>query len=215
MFLMPRFSHYCLAVVMLFTVAVTPRAQDAPSERARPAVEVFSLGPGDVVRVLIWREKDLSGDFKVDQHGQLTLPMLGARQVTRMPWEQVYDSLMTEFHRLLKTTSVTLTPLRPVYVLGEVTKPGLYLADPTLRLAGVVALAGGANPQGDINRIRVVRDGRNVLSDVAIESQLMQLGVLSQDIILVDRRGWFDRNSAFVAGAAISIASIVVTLVRR
>ena len=51
--------------------------------------------------------------------------------------------------------------MRRVQVLGEVTKPGVYLADPTVSLAGLVALAGGATPGGDLHRIRVVRAGQD------------------------------------------------------
>ena len=175
----------------------------------------FSLEPGDVVKVTVWREKDLTGQFEVDETGRLTLPMLGPMRVLGRPWHALRDSLLTEYGRQLRNPSVVLTPLRRVQVLGEVTKPGQYLADPTLSLAGLVALAGGATPQGDLRRIRVVRKGRTIIASAAIETLLLDSGVHSNDQIFVGRRPWLERNGAFLASALISTASIVIALIQR
>ena len=167
------------------------------------------------MKVLVWREKELGGSFKVSENGQLTLPLVGTRRASGLAWSALYDTLMTEYRRVLKQPAVNLTLLRPVYVFGEVTKPGLYEADPTMSLAAVVALAGGARPEGDLEKLRVVRNGLTILQDVPVDSRLLQSGVQSQDQIFVNRRGWFDRNSTFVAGSVISLATLLVTIVRR
>ncbi len=164
---------------------------------------------------MVWREKDLSGDFKVDERGRLTLPMLGVVNVAGRSFDQLRDSLIAEYQRQLKNPSITLTPLRRVQVLGEVTKPGQYLADPTLSLAGLVALAGGATPTGDLHRVRVVRNGQTVVKSASVESLMLQSGVHSNDQIFVDRRSWFERNQALVASTLVSAAGILVTIIRR
>lgn len=201
-----------LPIVLLALTLCVPCVGGAQEPAATPP---FSISTGDVVRVLVWREKDLSGDFHVDEAGRLTLPMLGTLHAAGKPWEQLRDSLIGEYRRHLRNPSITLTPLRRVQVLGEVTRPGQYMADPTLSLAGLVALAGGATPNGDLRRIRVVRSGKTILERVSVESQLLQVGALSNDQVFVDRRAWFERNGAFVASALISTAGIVVALIRR
>ena len=201
------------ALVLALALLALPSGLTA--QAARPTSEGFSRGPGDVVRVRIWREPTLDGDFQVDEAGRLTVPLLGTRLVTDVPWLELRDSLLTAYRRELKAPSVTLTPLRRVYVLGEVNRPGLYLADPTLSLAGIVALAGGASPIGDLGKLRVVRQGQTVVEHAAIEGQLVQVDVRSEDQVFVDRRNWFELNSTFVASAAISVASIVISLLRR
>jgi protein involved in polysaccharide export with SLBB domain len=183
-------------------------------QAARPQPENFSLGAGDVVRVRIWREQGLDGDFQVDEQGRLTLPLLGTRAVGGLSWPDLRDSLLTAYRRELKAPSVTLTPLRRVYVLGEVARPGLYLADPTMSLAGIVGLAGGASPIGDLRKLRVVREGQTIINHAAIDGQLVQADVRSDDQVFVDRRNWFELNSTFVASAAISVASIIISLRR-
>lgn len=200
-----------LQSLFLALVAFVPQA-GGQAVRATP--ETFALGPGDVVRVRIWREPSLDGDFQVDELGRLTLPLLGTQAVTGFPWLDLRDSLLIAYRRELKAPSVTLTPLRRVYVLGEVNRPGLYLADPTLSLAGIVGLAGGASPIGDLRKLRVVRQGQTIIDHASIDGQLIQSDVRSDDQVFVDRRNWFALNSTFVASAAISVASIIISLRR-
>ncbi|HVX40764.1 MAG TPA: polysaccharide biosynthesis/export family protein [Gemmatimonadaceae bacterium] len=203
---------------LLLAAAAIGCASPAPSPTPAPvsrADQPFSLEPGDVVRVEVWREKDLSGEFQVDERGRLTLPMLGSLSVVNRPWDGLRDSLLTAYGEQLRNPSVVLTPLRRVQVLGEVTKPGNYLADPTLSLAGLVALAGGATPGGDLRRVRVVRAGKTIVNSASVESLLLQAGVKSNDQIFVDRRPWVERNGQFLASTLISTAGIVIALIRR
>lgn len=210
---MPRLSS-ALALALALFVLPSARAQTSTPTSA-PSADNVIVGNGDIVKVLVWREKDLGGSFKVNENGQLTIPLIGTRRASGLAWSALYDTLMTEYRRVLKQPAVNLTLLRPVYVFGEVTKPGLYEADPTMSLAGVVALAGGARPEGDLNKLRVVRNGQTIVKDVSVDSHLLQAGVQSQDQIFVDRRGWFDRNSTFIAGSVVSVATLIVTIVRR
>lgn len=203
--------HFKRLLLTAFLLPAFASAQDTTATR----IEQFALGPGDVVRVKIWREKDLNGDYMVDEGGRLILPLLGSRQVAGIPWATLHDSLLSAYGRELKAPSVILIPMRRVFVMGEVTKPGTYLADPTLTLAGAVALAGGASPQGDQNHLRVVRGGHTIINDAPIDGPLFGGMIRSGDQIFVERRSWFDRNSAFVASAVVSLTSIAVSLLRR
>jgi protein involved in polysaccharide export with SLBB domain len=101
-----------------------------------------------------------------------------------------------------------------VNVLGEVQKPGLYPVDPTVSLAGAVAMAGGTTALGDLHHIRVLREGQVLAAKVAYTRSLQDMDIRSGDQIFVERRGWFDRNSTFVVSALLSLTSIVIALVR-
>jgi polysaccharide export outer membrane protein len=182
---------------------------------AQAANSALVLEPGDILEVTIWKEKDLNCTCAVDERGILTLPMLGPTKVVGRAWDTLRDSLLSEYQRQLKNPSVTLTPRRRVLVLGEVTKPGPYFIDPTLSLAGIIAQSGGATPNGDLRRVRVVRNGETVVKSASIEHLLLPGGVHSNDQIFVDRRAWIERNGAFVASAVISTAGILIALIRR
>jgi protein involved in polysaccharide export with SLBB domain len=195
------------AIVLMAASVIFPATQ---TDTVPPA----GLLAGDLLRVEIWREGDLSGEFLVDQNGDVILPLLGERHVTGMPIQELRASLLTEYRRELRNPSITITPLRRIYVLGEVNRPGLLSVDPTVSLAGVIALAGGANANGDLRRITVIRSGETVRENVTATRMLAQLDVRSGDQILVGRRSWFDRNSTFLVSAVLSVTSIVITLLK-
>jgi protein involved in polysaccharide export with SLBB domain len=197
-----------LPVIVLMAASVI-----LPSTRP-DTVPRAGLLAGDLLRVEIWREEDLSGEFPVDQNGDVVLPLLGERHVTGIPIEELRQSLLIDYRRELRNPSITITPLRRIYVLGEVNEPGLLTVDPTVSLAGAVALAGGANQQGDLRRIQVIRSGQPVLDGVAPTAALSTLDVRSGDQIFVGRRSWLDRNSTFLVSSVLSITSIVITLLQ-
>jgi protein involved in polysaccharide export with SLBB domain len=205
---MKQMLFAALAILHLVVAAL------ASAQSTGTPAEAITLRPGDVVRVAIWREEDLSGEFPVDENGTVVFPLLGEKPVTGIPFPALRTALMDEYRIHLRNPSITITPLRRVNVLGEVNKPGLYEVDPTISLAGVVALAGGTNPGGDLGRIRIVRSGAVLHERVSATSSLHDFDVRSGDQIFVDRRGWFDRNSTFVVSVLLSITSLAISLMR-
>jgi polysaccharide export outer membrane protein len=198
-----------LFVMMMMATFGSPVV--AQSATAFAGLESIRLRPGDLVRVEVWREADLSGEFLVNEDGNITLPLLGDRNVTSESFRQVRERLMDEYRAELRNPSINLTPLRRVNVLGEVSKAGLYAVDPTITLAGAVAIAGGATPLGDLNRIRVMRDGQVVQERAGSGETLSSVGIQSGDQIYVDRRSWMDRNSGMLLSTSLSLVGSVVT----
>jgi protein involved in polysaccharide export with SLBB domain len=198
--------------LLALLLAAAPSTLEA-QETAVASFPAFELRPGDVVEVFLWREPTLSGEYPVDERGTVVLPVIGSRSVIGQPWTTVRDSLMAAYGRELRDQSVRLTPKRRIFVLGFVQKPGAYLADPTVPVAGAIALAGGASNEGDLSRVRVLRDGLVFLDAVSLESPLAMSDVRSGDQIYVERRGWFDRNSPFFVSAMVGLAGIIVTLI--
>jgi polysaccharide export outer membrane protein len=197
------------ALVFWAVLVLVPRLSHAQADTI-----AVTLNPGDLVRVQIWREEDLSGEFLVDESGMVTLPLIGEKRVAGIPIRRLRTELLEAYRVHLRNASINITPLRRINVLGEVARPGLYPVDPTVSLAGVVALAGGATSTGDIRKIRIVRDGTVLMERAGAAETLNTLELRSGDQIFVDRRGWFDRNSTFVVSALLSITGIVISLAR-
>lgn len=199
-----------MAIALLpLCASVSAVAQETGDRRA----EIMLL-PGDLLQIEVWREEDLSGEFLIDEGGVVVLPMIGERRVTGIPIVELRDSLLEAYRRELRNPSITITPLRRVYVLGEVNQPGLLTLDPTVSLGGAIAMAGGANELGDLRRIQIVRDGEIVRDGVSPMNVIARLDVRSGDQIVVGRRAWLDRNSTFLVSAVLSVTSIVITLLR-
>lgn len=200
-----------LALGMLFGVELSAQTELAP-----PVLDPGSatLMPGDVLQIYVWREPDLGGDFPVDEDGNVTLPMLGPVRVQGIALRELRDQLLEAYRVDLRNPSITIRPLRRVYVLGEVNRPGVQALDPTLSLAGAVAIAGGASPLGDLRRLSIVRDGLELATPLGPEMDLLSIGVRSGDQIFVGRRSWLERNAPFVASTVLGVAGIVVAILR-
>lgn len=208
-----RRALYGALGLALLVFAPALAAQSAPAAGPTAGAGV-TLQPGDLVRIQIWREQDLSGDFLVNERGIVTLPLLGDRLVTGIPIAQLRDTLVAQYQVQLRNPSITVMPLRRVNVLGEVQKPGLYPVDPTISLAGAIALASGTTPLGDLNRIRIIRDGQVIRERAGAAESLSQIDIRSGDQILVGRRSWLARNTDTLIGTGISlIASVITTLI--
>src|SRR5207244_6351024 len=83
-----------------------------------PAAAVSAaIRPGDVVRVRIWREPDLSGEFVVDETGTVVLPKLGAVTITGESAGAVRADLVRAYEKFLSHSAVEVTLLRRVLVL--------------------------------------------------------------------------------------------------
>ncbi|MBV9774290.1 MAG: polysaccharide biosynthesis/export family protein, partial [Gemmatimonadetes bacterium] len=184
-----------LRLLVVLIAALGLLASPARTQQAAPAGTGggVTLRPGDLIRVAVWREEDLSGEFPVNERGIVVLPLLGEREVTGIPIERLRDVLLEEYRKQLRNPSIQITPLRRVVVLGEVAKPGLQEVDPTITLAGAIALAGGPTPLGDMRRIRIVREGTVLQDRAAMETKLSSIDIRSGDQIFVGSRSWLER----------------------
>lgn len=210
-FLMGRLPIVLLAALPL--LAARPAlAQDAAQAAQLDSV---TLQPGDLVRVNVYRQPDLTGDYPVDELGRVVFPLIGEMRVSDVPVGELRGRVIDGYRVHLREPSITVTPLRRVNVLGEVRQPGLYPLDPTVSLAGAIAVAGGTTPAGDLDRIRVIRGGQVYRERVGASETLRVAGIRSGDQIIVDQRSWFERNSTFVVSTMLSVTSIVIALVRR
>jgi polysaccharide export outer membrane protein len=114
---------------------------------------VYKLGTGDRLRIDTYGEQRLSGEFVVAADGKLAFPLLGDLEVRGMTLEEFKAVLVARMgSELLRNpqVSVQLLNLRPVYILGEVARPGEFTYIERLSVFALVAKAGGytyrANP---------------------------------------------------------------------
>ncbi len=179
----------------------------------------YTLGPGDLVRIMVWGREEYSGQFQVDEHGQLHYPVLGTIQTQGITVAALRDTLRTGLERLFTNPFVTVTPLFRVAVLGHVTRPGLYTVDPTLSVLDVVALAGGPSSAANMDKMTVYRGGTATVMSmedaVMLGATLQEMGVRSGDEIMVPRK-WFAREDWYIVlqlmTLALTTATLIVTL---
>ena len=141
-----RISLTGTALAALLAVAgCTPGGNLSPLPNQESAA--YDLGPGDEVRVITVGEDQLSGDFHVGDSGNIALPMLGPVKAAGLTPNQLSDEIATEAktRSILRdpSVSVEVTNYRPIFVLGEVNKPGQYAYQPGMTVLTAVSVAGG------------------------------------------------------------------------
>ncbi len=173
-----------------------------------------SLVPGDVIRVQIWREDDLSGQFQVDEDGSVVLPLLGKKQVVGIDPDVLREQLTDDYGEYLVNPAVNVTLLRRIVVLGEVRVPGQYTVDATNSVADVIARAQGVTPEGNAEDIVLVRDGQRLATGLSGTESIQEAGIRSGDQIIVGQRSWASRNFSSIVGIASILANMYV-IIRR
>jgi len=125
---------------------------------ASPVVNEYRLGPRDKVKVTVFGETDLSGEFVVSGTGQLAFPLIGELKAQGLTSSQLQEAIRARLaDGLLRDPRVTvdLLTLRPFYILGEVNKPGEYAYSDGLTLQNAVAMAGGYTYRADSRKVFV------------------------------------------------------------
>lgn len=135
-----------LAVAALMALAACSPGRDlAPLPEFHS--DIYRLGGGDQVRIITFGEDQLTGEFRVDDQGRIALPLLGGVKAEGLTPQQLEDYVGSELRKrnLLKDASVSVEVLayRPIFVLGEVAKPGQYPYQPGMTVLTSVAVAGG------------------------------------------------------------------------
>lgn len=148
----------------------------APSQLAvRPAVGIYEyrLGSGDKLRVVTYGEQRLSGDFAVDAHGRVQFPLLGEVEAGGRTIDQFKAELLQRLGaELLRNPEVTVEMLnfRPVYLLGEVARPGEYPFSDKLSFYALVAKAGGYTFRANRSFAYIRSEGEAAEQPVRIDS---------------------------------------------
>lgn len=211
-----RSLHLAVAIIVCISAfAPYPTAAQGSPVRAPPDRADVVLRPGDRVRLKVWREPDLSGEFEVDEDGIVVFPKVGRLDVQKISTDSLKALLIARYAESLRSPSVEVTVLRKLNVLGAVKNPGLYYVDPTTTVADALALAGGVTPDGKQNSFELVRDGKRLPVELSRDSRLADSPLQSGDQLRVPERGWVARNPAVVVSAGVTAAALIVAALLR
>lgn len=129
-------------------------AQDDPSG-------TYELNPGDVLRIAVWREEELSREVVVRPDGHLTFPLVGEVAAAGRTPESVREEIVERLVEFIPEPVVTVSVLsargNKVFVIGKVARPGEYAMDRSMTVMQALALAGGLVQFANGNRIQILR----------------------------------------------------------
>lgn len=201
-----------LGATLLLGSAQLAAAQS--SDGTGRAVGGYAPRPGDAIRLRIWREPDMSGEFVVDQEGTVVLPRIGPIQATETTFGALKEQLIATYSRFLIHSAIEVTLLRRVQVLGAVRTPGLYPVDETMTVSDVLALAGGMTRDGVRDRVELIRYGQPVPVKLSQRALLSETPIQSGDQLYVPERSWISRNPGILAAVISATVTLLIAFTR-
>jgi polysaccharide export outer membrane protein len=158
----------------LLLLAVSLLAMAVPGLASAQATRPYLLGAGDLIRITVFQNPDMTTETRVADNGSITFPLIGAVEVggqtTGQAEQRIANALKSGGFVLRPQVNVVVTQFRSrqISVLGYVNRPGRYpMEDQVLRLADALALAGGVGQLGGetviLTRTRGGKDERMVI----------------------------------------------------
>lgn len=151
----------------------------------------YVLGPGDIVRITVFQNPDLTTESRVSENGTLTFPLIGSVSVggqSTVAAEATIAARLREGGFVLQP-QVNVLPMQirgnQVAVLGQVNRPGRFpLETANLRLTDILATAGGIAADGaDVAILIGMRNGKQVRTEIDIPALFLH-GEMAKDTIL-------------------------------
>lgn len=180
-----RFMKANIAVTMLVAIAGCSSAPLMPPERA--GVMKYRLDTGDKLRVTVFNDASLSGEFAVSDGGYLSFPLIGNLFVKGKTVDEaqalVHDSLAKGYVNDPRVTMEVIA-YRPYYINGEVVRGGEVPFSAGLTVTQAIAAAGGYTYRGDKKNIFITRKGMGAEFRVIPETTYVMPG----DVIRVGER---------------------------
>lgn len=193
-----------LALSIAFTAAAAaapafaqdPAPQASPTPEppavAAPAAEEppdYLVAPGDILKLVVWKEPDLTGEVFVRLDGRITVPLVGDVKAAGKTTEQLSMEIRTKLRAFLEMPIVTLTVSQAIsarfYVIGEVAGSGALPLTGRITVLQGLALAGGFKEFAKKDRILILREKGGERIAIPFNFKDLELGLnLEQNIIL-------------------------------
>ena len=150
----------------------------------------YTLGGGDTVTIRVFGEKELSGNYLINEEGFIFMPLIGEvdakgktiEQISRVIEAKLKDGFIKD-----PSVGIEIANFRSIYVMGEVRNPGSYnfVTDMTIRNAA--AIAGGFTYRANQKAMNILREGADDTT-IKIEDVPPEQKIAPGDIILVRER---------------------------
>jgi polysaccharide export outer membrane protein len=157
---------FVLFLVALVSVVIdTPHASAQQRAAAASPSGAYMLGPTDRVRVKVYGEPDITGEYEIDANGNVSIPLAGQVRAGGLTTRQLERSIVAALSKGIvrdPRVNVEMLAYRPFYILGEVKKSGEYPYRVGLTVLDAVATAGGYTYRANEGKVYLRRAGSTV-----------------------------------------------------
>ncbi len=161
----PHLLIVALACVLSACASIQPPPNVADTEEVLrlPPAQAFTFGPGDSLRIWVWRHEDLTVDVTIAPDGAITYPLAGRIVLAGLGYEAVVATLQNAIDEYYvdAQVSVNITSVtnQKVIVIGEVENPQVLQIVNEMSLLEALTRTGGINPDARTSNVLVIRGG--------------------------------------------------------
>jgi polysaccharide export outer membrane protein len=143
-------------------------ASAPPTREAGPYV----LGPGDKIRLKIYGDSDVNGEYEVSSGGNVSIPLIGQVKAAGQTTSQLERTLFARMKGKIANDpkiNIEIATYAPFYIYGEVKKAGVYPFQPGMTVAAAVATAGGLTYRANEDKVLLQRANSPTTVAVAVD----------------------------------------------
>jgi polysaccharide export outer membrane protein len=136
----------------------------------------YVLGPNDRIRLKVYGEPDIAGEYEIDSNGQVSIPLAGHIKAAGLTTKQLERSIASALAKGIvrdPRVNVEIALYRPYYILGEVKKGGEYPYRLGLTVMDAVASAGGFTYRANENKVFLRRSGAGAEEVYALDAPIL------------------------------------------
>lgn len=177
-----------LLITLAGCAGAAPPALEASN--AALASDAYALDAGDKLRITVFGEETLTGEYSVTSSGNIAFPLIGSVKASGQTIEVVEEAIRTRLaggYVKDPRVSVEVLNYRPFYILGEVGKPGEYPFVNGMTIEQAVAAAGGFTYRANTKRVFLRRRAGDQ-AERTVDLRGKPIPVLPGDTIRVSER---------------------------
>jgi len=176
-----------LCVGIFLTLAQAPVAAQSPGDA--PDRLAYTVNPGDILSISVWKEEDLQRQVIVRPDGVFSFPLAGDIQAEGKSVEQVRRAVEERLEKYIPDSVVTVAVEglagNKVYVIGQVNRPGEFQAGGQVDVMQALSMGGGTTTFAQISDIKILRRVNGILIAIPFNYKDIAKGKrLNQNIIL-------------------------------
>ena len=177
---------FLFVLVLLATSGVAPQfaasaaaEPKTPPSAAPPAdnpADNYVLGPNDRVRLKVYGEPDIAGEYEIDSSGQISVPLAGHIRAAGLTTKQLERAIASALSKGIvrdPRVNVEIALYRPYYILGEVKKSGEYPYRLGLTVMDAIASAGGFTYRANEHKVILRRSGAGAEEVYPLDSPIL------------------------------------------
>ena len=158
-----------VAIVLLFTAVTFMNMAPAVAQEDEKPREPYTINPGDLLEISVWKEPDLQRQVLVRPDGAFSFPLCGDILAEGRTVEAIRQEITFRLQAYIPDLVVTVTVAEihgnKIFVIGQVRTPGVFVVNPRVDVIQALSIAGGMTPFAQQNNIKILRrrNGRQTI----------------------------------------------------